>query len=75
MDEQRNHASNAEPRPTRLVPPLTTTGRAAKDLGVCRDTILRMIKRGEVPVVYVGRSVRIPVQWVDDRLRAVVVAL
>lgn len=75
MDQTRNTSDNAQPRTTRLVPPLTTTGRAAKDLGVCRDTILRMIKRGEVPVVRVGKSVRIPISWVDDRLRAVVVTL
>jgi excisionase family DNA binding protein len=44
---------------------------AAKVLGLGRSKVFAMLSRGELPVVRIGKSVRVPAkaleQWVGDR--------
>ncbi|MGH9896253.1 MAG: helix-turn-helix domain-containing protein, partial [bacterium] len=51
---------------------LFTLPEAAKALGVATRTVRRLIERGELPKVKVGRCVRVPVgavqAWVDKQL-------
>ena len=39
---------------------------AADALALCRSTIYSLVDRGELPVVRVGRAVRIPVAAVEE---------
>lgn len=51
-----------------------TQTEAAELLGISRDTVKRMIRDGELPVVRLRGSVRLPrralEQWVDDHTQA-----
>ncbi len=42
-------------------PFLVTTNEAAALLRVCRATVYNLIARGELRVVHIGRSVRVPI--------------
>lgn len=46
-------------------PLLITIAEAARRLSVSSDTIRRMIAKGELPMVRIGRLVRIPAEAVD----------
>lgn len=46
-----------------------TVPELAKKLGVSRMTIYRMIERGDIPSIRVGRSIRIPYQDAEALLR------
>ena len=48
------------PHATAGEPELLTLGDAARILSVSRDTVRRLIDRGELQVVRIGASVRIP---------------
>ncbi len=53
-------------------PALLTIPEAADRLGVGRSTVYRLVEAGELEVVHVGRSVRVPPAAIDelvDRLR------
>jgi excisionase family DNA binding protein len=39
----------------------------AELLGVHRNTIYLQIKRGAIPVVYVGAKPLVPRRWIDDQ--------
>jgi len=55
-----------------LVPRLVTIVVAAQLLGVGRSTLHELIAPGEVHIVHIGRSARIPTQDIDayvERLR------
>ena len=45
-----------------------TVQEATKVLRVNRGTLLRAIRRGEVPVVRIGRCLRIPARWLQETL-------
>jgi excisionase family DNA binding protein len=51
---------------------LITPAEAAEVLGISVRTVYRVIRRGDLPVVRVGRCPRIPVKamnrWVDSQL-------
>ena len=47
-------------------PALLTIHEAADRLGVGRSTVYRLIETGELEVVHVGRSVRVPPAAIDD---------
>ena len=40
----------------------------ARQLGVCTRTVRRLIMRGEIPAVRVGRCIRVPARGVHDWL-------
>ncbi len=46
---------------------------AAQRLGLGRSTVYELVAAGELPIVRIGKSVRIPVSrleaWVEDRAR------
>ena len=54
-----------------LQPLLLRSGEVAKLLGLGRSTVFAMLAAGELPVVRIGRSVRVPrvalERWVDER--------
>ncbi|MGH8651450.1 MAG: helix-turn-helix domain-containing protein [Gammaproteobacteria bacterium] len=54
---------------------LLTLPEAARTLSVATRTVRRLIERGELPKVKVGRCVRVPVEavqaWVDKQMRYV----
>jgi excisionase family DNA binding protein len=59
----------APPTPTRspaVEPALLTIPEAAAQLGVGRSSIYRLIDGGQLEVVHVGRSVRVPAEAVGD---------
>jgi excisionase family DNA binding protein len=45
---------------------LLTFAEVAARLGVDVNTIRRNVRADQIPVVRVGRKVRIPAAWVDD---------
>jgi excisionase family DNA binding protein len=51
---------------------LITPAEAAEMLGISRATFYRVLRRGDFPVVLIGRSPRIPVNalrlWIDSQL-------
>jgi excisionase family DNA binding protein len=49
---------------------LVTQQAAADTLGVSVQTIARMIRRGELDSVHVGRNVRVTVESINAYLRA-----
>ena len=53
-------ATPPEPIVVELLPLLLTIVRSAEVLDVSESTVHRMVKRGQLPTVRVGRSVRIP---------------
>jgi excisionase family DNA binding protein len=40
--------------------PTLSVGEAADLLGICRSTLYRAIKDGEIPVIRIGRRYRVP---------------
>jgi excisionase family DNA binding protein len=46
-------------------PAYITVEQAAAQVSVCTKTIRRLIAEGQIPAVIVGRSVRIPENWID----------
>jgi excisionase family DNA binding protein len=54
-----------------MEPLLLRAGEVAKLLGLGRSTVFAMLAAGELPVVRIGRSVRVPraalERWVDER--------
>lgn len=54
-----------------MQPLLLRAGEVAKLLGLGRSTVFAMLAAGELPVVRIGRSVRVPSvaleRWVDER--------
>jgi excisionase family DNA binding protein len=54
-----------------MEPLLLRSGEVAKLLGLGRSTVFAMLAAGELPVVRIGRSVRVPraalERWVDER--------
>jgi excisionase family DNA binding protein len=68
-------ATPMPPEPTRrqLPPTLVSVVDAAAALGIGRSKMYELIAAGEIEVVHIGRSVRVPVEEIDefvDRLRA-----
>jgi excisionase family DNA binding protein len=60
-------AATAAPRETvSAKDQLITYQEAADRLGVVRETVKRLVYRGVLPVVHVGRAPRIPVAALDD---------
>lgn len=57
----------AETRETELL----RVEQVAVALGVHRSTVFELLRKGELPVLRIGRSVRIPRRalqaWIDDR--------
>lgn len=60
--------------PTRDLPGdrlLLGVNEVAQQLGVSRSSAYKLVLAGEIPVVRLGRSVRVPVaalrKWLDDR--------
>ena len=47
--------------PEEMSPLLLTVDRAAQKLGICRDFMYRLLARGEMRSVKIGRSRRVPV--------------
>ncbi len=57
-----------------FVPGVTAPARVALSvrelaelLGVHRNTIYVQIKRGSIPVVYVGAKPLVPMKWIDEQ--------
>lgn len=48
--------------------PVLTVPEVADALSVSRWTIYDRIRRGEIPVVHVGRAKRIPRRWLNELL-------
>jgi excisionase family DNA binding protein len=48
---------------------LLSTREVAKRLKLCRVTVQRLMRRGEIPAVKVGRSWRVRRSALEDRLR------
>ena len=70
--QPEENAPTADARTTRpLEPLLLRAGEVAKLLGLGRSTVFAMLAAGELPVVRIGRSVRVPrvalERWVDER--------
>ena len=73
--------SHAEPPPhqvepsvrNRLSPLLLRIPEAAAELGLARSTVYLLIQTGQLPVIRIGRAVRIPrvalEEWIEQRLR------
>ncbi len=63
------HMDSREPMERRLL----RIPEAATALGIGRTTLYEMVRRGEIPIVRIGRAVRIPATaidvWVADRTR------
>jgi excisionase family DNA binding protein len=62
----------ADPRGTGpLKPLLLRAGEVARLLGLGRSTVFALLAAGELPVVRIGRSVRVPrvalERWIDER--------
>ncbi len=57
-----------------LLPMLLTPREAARALSVCEKTLFTLSKRGEIPAVRIGRSVRYDptdlARWIDSRKTA-----
>lgn len=53
---------------------LLRVSEAAESLGVSRSGLYAAIRRGEVPVIRIGRTARIPAawlrRWVDEQVAA-----
>ncbi|HUW01558.1 MAG TPA: helix-turn-helix domain-containing protein [Acidimicrobiales bacterium] len=65
--------ATTNPAVTEMRPRLLTITQAAALLGVGRTTTYELISGGELEVVHIGRSARVPVESIDDlvsRLRA-----
>ena len=59
------------PNPPHTSPrPLLTAAEVAKDLNVSLRTVRRLIKDGKLPIVHVGRSVRIRPAALDQLIDA-----
>ena len=52
--------------PSASAPLLTTRDEAARLLCCCARTIDKMVRTGELPVVHVGRAVRIPIAAISQ---------
>jgi excisionase family DNA binding protein len=54
-----------------MEPLLLRAGEVAKLLGLGRSTVFALLAAGELPVVRIGRSVRVPraalERWIDER--------
>lgn len=59
-------ASEGHPRVT--APSVFTVREVAIALAVSEWTVYERIRRGEIPVVPVGRARRVPRKWLDDTL-------
>jgi excisionase family DNA binding protein len=71
-ERAEENALTADARGTRpLEPLLLRAGEVAKLLGLGRSTVFALLAAGELPVVRIGRSVRVPrgalERWVDER--------
>ena len=57
-----------------MEPLLLRAEECARILGLGRSKVFQMMQRGELPVVRIGRSVRIPARalelWVNERTSA-----
>jgi excisionase family DNA binding protein len=66
------NAPTAEARGTGpLGPLLLRAGEVARLLGLGRSTVFALLAAGELPVIRIGRSVRVPraalERWIDER--------
>lgn len=50
------------PQPVMLRP-----GEVASLLALSRSEVYRLIERGQIPAVRIGRSLRVPRRWVDEQ--------
>lgn len=71
-ERAEENAPTADARGTRpMAPLLLRAGEVATLLGLGRSTVFAMLGAGELPVVRIGRSVRVPrvalERWVDER--------
>ena len=71
-ERAEENAPTADGRGTRPMEPLLLrAGEVAKLLGLGRSTVFAMLAAGELPVVRIGRSARVPrvalERWVDER--------
>ncbi len=70
--QPEENAPTAEERGTRpLEPLLLRPGEVASLLGLGRSTVFALLVAGELPIVRIGRSVRVPrvalERWIDER--------
>lgn len=64
----RTHAPDAiSPPPPQS--PYFTVPQAAAHIGMDKTALYRAIRNGEIPVLRVGRAIRIPKQALDDLTR------
>lgn len=47
---------------------LLTVDQAAEALNCGRAHIYNLAKRGEIPIVRLGRALRVPKEWVEQRV-------
>jgi excisionase family DNA binding protein len=47
-----------------------SVAQAASIVGLSQKTIRNLMERGEIPYVRIGNSIRIPLRWRDELLRA-----
>ena len=71
-EKPEDNAPAADAPGTRPMEPLLLrAGEVAKLLGLGRSTVFALLAAGELPVVRIGRSVRVPrvalERWVDER--------
>jgi len=71
-EEGEENEPAAEERGTRPVEPLLLrAGEVARLLGLGRSSVFALLAAGELPVVRIGRCVRVPrialERWIDDR--------
>lgn len=51
-------------------PSLLTVAEVAAELRVSRTCVYEQIRRGEIPTITVGRALRVPSRWLEERIDA-----
>lgn len=70
--QPEQNESSGDVRERQLMGPLLlTAGEVARLLGLGRSTVFALLAAGDLPVVRIGRSVRVPraalERWIDER--------
>ena len=70
-EAKKNQPTGDAPEARPMEPLLLRAGEVATLLGLGRSTVFALLAAGELPVVRIGRSVRVPrvalERWVDER--------
>lgn len=71
-EQPEENEPTAEVRETQPMEPLLLrAGEVARLLGLGRSTVFALLAAGELPIVRIGRSVRVPrvalERWIDER--------